>query len=304
MRLCDSSMTTASQLHVVEVVAVRVALERVDRDDDPLVEGERVAARRDLPLDPLDADRVQPDQRDREPGPQLLLELLEDLLRGHYQDPVAPAAADQLGEDQPDLQRLAQSHHVREQDAGPQPFQGELGRALLEGQRVEQEPVRQRQAALGLGQRGTAQGGFQEQPGHGEPRCLVRDENGLLGFEQERLRVLQLGEEHRVLVPDQFRDAGRADLVPVVLGDGAVADHPLRLADHDTGAGRVRGAAGLGHSAAPRAYWWRRSSATWRTRSAGHVGSPGSRLEFGLGTGGAGGGSVSRSRYVSRANSD
>ena len=177
-------MTTASQLHVVEVVPVRVALERVDRDDDPLVEGERVAARRDLPLDPLDADRVQPDQRDREPGPQLLLELLEHLLRGHHQDPVAPAAADQLGEDQPDLQRLAQPHHVREEDARPEPFQRELGRALLEGQRVEQEPVRQRQAALGLGQRGAAQGGFQEQPGHGEPRRLVGDEDGLLRLEE------------------------------------------------------------------------------------------------------------------------
>ena len=178
-------MTTASQLHVVEVVPVRVALERVDRDDDPLVEGERVPARRDLPLDPLDADRVQPDQRDREPGPQLLLELLEHLLRGHHQDPVAPAAPDQLGEDQPDLQRLAQPHHVREQHAGPQPLQGELGRALLVGQRVEQEPVRQRQAALGLRQRSAAQRGFQEQPGHGEPRCLVRDEDGLLRLEQE-----------------------------------------------------------------------------------------------------------------------
>ena len=253
MRLCDSSMTTASQPHVVEVMAVRVALERVDRDDDPLVEGERVAAGRDLPLDPLDADRVQPDQRDREPGPQLLLELLEDLLRRHDQDPVASAAADQLGEDQPDLQRLAQPHHVREQHSRPQALEGKLGRALLVGQRVEQEPVRQRQAALGLGQRGTAQRRFQEQPGHGEPGCLVRDENGFLGFEQERLRVLQLGEEHCVLVPDQFGDAGRADLVSVVLGGGAVADHPLRLADHDAGAGRVRGAAGLGHSAAPRA---------------------------------------------------
>jgi hypothetical protein len=56
-------------VHVIQVVPVRIPLERVDRDDDPLVGGERVAARRDLPLDPLDADRVQPDQRDREPGP-------------------------------------------------------------------------------------------------------------------------------------------------------------------------------------------------------------------------------------------
>ena len=110
-------MTTASQCDVLEVVAVLAGvLQRVDRDDDPLVVGERVAAGRDLPLDPLDADRVQPDQRDREPGPQLVLELLQDLLRGDHQDAVAAAAADQLGEDQPDLQGLAQADHVGEQD--------------------------------------------------------------------------------------------------------------------------------------------------------------------------------------------
>ena len=156
MRLCDSSMTTASQLHVVEVVPVRVALERVDRDDDPLVEGERVPARRDLPLDPLDADRVQPDQRDREPGPQLLLELLEHLLRGHHQDPVAPAAPDQLGEDQPDLQRLAQPHHVREQDAGPEALSararpGAAGRSAGRAGTGPAAPGRARTAAAEYG---------------------------------------------------------------------------------------------------------------------------------------------------------
>ena len=37
----------------------------------------------------------------REAGPQLVLELLEDVLRGDDEDALAPAAADQLGEDQP-----------------------------------------------------------------------------------------------------------------------------------------------------------------------------------------------------------
>ena len=91
-------------VHGVEVLAVpALVLERVDGDDDPLVVGERVAASRDLPLDPVDADRVQADERDREPGPQLELELLEDLLRGDDEDPVAAAAADQLGQDEADL---------------------------------------------------------------------------------------------------------------------------------------------------------------------------------------------------------
>ena len=66
----------------VQVVAVTAGvLQRVDRDDRPLEVGERVAAGRDLLLDPLDADRVQPHERDREAGPQLVLELLQHVLR-------------------------------------------------------------------------------------------------------------------------------------------------------------------------------------------------------------------------------
>ena len=99
------------------VAVLAVVLERVDGDDDPLVVGERVAARRDLPLDALDADRVQPDQRDREPGPQLVLELLQHLLRGDDQDALAPAAADQLGQDEADLQGLAEADDVGDEDA-------------------------------------------------------------------------------------------------------------------------------------------------------------------------------------------
>jgi len=83
-------------VHVLQVLPVRVALERVDRDDDPLVVRERVATRGDLLLNALDAEAVQPDQRNGEPGPQLLLELLQDLLRRDHQDPVTTSPSDQL----------------------------------------------------------------------------------------------------------------------------------------------------------------------------------------------------------------
>ena len=114
-------MTTASQVVASRwwpnwPASLSVSTEMID----PLEVGERVAAGGDLLLDPLDAGRVEPHQRDREPGPQLPLELLQHLLRRDDQDPVAPAPADQLGEDQPDLQGLAEADHVGEQDPRPQ----------------------------------------------------------------------------------------------------------------------------------------------------------------------------------------
>ena len=68
--------------------------------------------------------RVEPHERDREAGPQLVLELLEDVARGDHEDLVAPAAADQLGQDHPDLEGLAEPDRVGDQEAGP-----EAGRA-------------------------------------------------------------------------------------------------------------------------------------------------------------------------------
>ena len=75
---------------------------------------------------------------------------------------VATTAPDQLGQNQPDLQRLAQTHHIGQQDARAQPGQGQLRRALLVGQRVEQEPVGQGQPSLGARQWGTSQHRLQE----------------------------------------------------------------------------------------------------------------------------------------------
>ncbi len=116
VRLVDHDRVPADVLQVMAVHAD--VLQRVHRDDDPLEIGERVAPGRDLPLDPLDTHRVQPDQREGETRPQLVLELLEHVLRRHHEDALPPAATDQLGQDQPDLQGLAQAHHVRDQYAG------------------------------------------------------------------------------------------------------------------------------------------------------------------------------------------
>lgn len=99
---------------------VPIAFQRVDRDDDALVVGERVPAGREHLSNPLNAGRIQADEGEREPRPQLHLHLLEHVLRRHDEDAVASAPSDQFREDHADLDGLAQTHRVREQDARPQ----------------------------------------------------------------------------------------------------------------------------------------------------------------------------------------
>ena len=73
-------------------LVLSVALEGVDGDDHPVEEIERVHVRRDLRLHALDPDRVEADKRNREAGPELLLELAQDRLQGDYEDAVTPTA--------------------------------------------------------------------------------------------------------------------------------------------------------------------------------------------------------------------
>ena len=129
-------------------VAARV-LERVDRDDDPLVVGERVAGGGDLLADPLDALGVEPDQGNREARPQLVLELLEDVPGSDHQDAVAAPAPHQLGEHHADLERLAQADRVGDEQPWPQRLERSLDRAALVLELVEELPVAHGQTGLG-----------------------------------------------------------------------------------------------------------------------------------------------------------
>ena len=70
-----------------------VLLEGVDRDDRLVVVVEGIVAGRDTAAHPLDADRVEPRQRDGEAVPELLLELREHALDGQHQNPPAPGRA-------------------------------------------------------------------------------------------------------------------------------------------------------------------------------------------------------------------
>lgn len=108
-------------------VAGRV-LQRVDGHDDPPIKAERVPRGGQLLPDPLDPLGVQPHQRDGEPRPQLVLELLQHRPRGHYQDPLAPATLDQFGQHDADLQRLPEPDRIGDQHPGAQVTQRDLGR--------------------------------------------------------------------------------------------------------------------------------------------------------------------------------
>src|SRR6266542_1607677 len=163
----DHHRVPADPLQVVPVAA-RV-LERVDRDDDPLVVGERVAGGGDLLADPLDALGVEPDQGNREARPQLEL--------------------------------------------------------------VEKLPVAHGQAGLGCRQRRLADQRLEVQPAAPEPWGRVEDEGGVL--RAQRLHVVQLGEEGRLLLAHQLGGADHPHELAVGRGLLHRADQPLLVAHHD-----------------------------------------------------------------------
>ena len=187
--LWDSSMTTASQVCLPQVGQVLVALERVDRDDDALEVAERVAGGGQLLPDPLDPERVQPDERDREPRPHLALHLLEDVPGRDDQDPLAAPAPDQLGQDHADLQRLAEPDRVGEQDARAQVrlVQRLADGGLLVAERVGEHVDADCEGGAVERDRGLAQRRLEPQPGPPVVRRVVGHHGRLGGVEHAQV---------------------------------------------------------------------------------------------------------------------
>ena len=223
-------------MNAFEVVAVAAGvLQRVDRDDRPAVVAERVAVGGDLAAHLGDAVGVEPHQRDGEAGPQLVLELLEDVAGRDHQDLVAPAPADQLGEDQAHLQRLAQADRIGDQQAGTQPGDGLMGSPALEVEAVEQMPVGQGKVGLVGRHRGLAQHRLQVQARGPEPRGEVCGQPGLLRAEGRD--VVQLGEERGLGVTHQRRCADAAHLHAIGRRGLDRPHQPLLVTDDHLGTG-------------------------------------------------------------------
>ena len=242
VRLVDDDDVPVRLLQVRAVLGV--LLQGVDGDDRLVVVVERVVAGRDATPHPLDADRVEPHEGDREAVPELLLELREHAPDGQHQDAPPPPAGDQLGGQDARLERLAEPHRVGDQDALPRLAQRLAGRLELVGGRVHRGPVGDVDALV-VGDR-LPELALQVEPAVGEAGRRIGHEPGRGRVEHLDVR-LQGGEEDRLAPADQLRDAVAHQPPAAVRRAVYAADHPLGVADHDAGAGgerRARTAAG------------------------------------------------------------
>jgi hypothetical protein len=160
-----------------------------------------------------------------------VLELLEDVPRGHHQDPVAAAAPDQLGEDHADLERLAEADRVGDQQPRPECLQRRLDRMPLVLKLVQELPMSHGQAGLGRRQQGLVDQRLEVQAAAPESGSRVQHQGGVL--RPQRLDVVQLGEEGRLLVADQLGGADYSDELAIRRGLLERPDEPLLVADHD-----------------------------------------------------------------------
>ena len=164
---------------------VAVGLQRVDRDDHALEVGERVAGGRQLLPDPLDAGRVQPHERQREPRPHLVLHLLQHVPRRDDEDALAPAPPDQLGEDHADLEGLAEPDGVGQQDAGAAGSPGPAPGGPLSAGSSTRPPGRRSTSSAPVSPSGT--GVLRNRRLQPEPRGAVT--RAVVGDDRRRRRV-------------------------------------------------------------------------------------------------------------------
>lgn len=215
-------------------VAARV-LQGVDADDGALVVGERVAVRRDLLADPLETLAVETHERDGETGPQLVLELFEDVAWGDDEDLVAPTTADELAEDETHFEGFAETDCVGDEQAGTQTGERLVCSAALILECFEELTIGDGEVGIGRGDRGLADDRLEEQATAAEVRRVVGDECGV--FWPERLDVVELGEERALGVSHQRRHTDAAHHETVGRGVKHLADQPLLIADLDLGTG-------------------------------------------------------------------
>ena len=211
-----------------------VPLQGVDRDDGLVVVVEGVVVRGDAAADALDADGVEARERDREAVPELLLELGQHALDGEDEDAPAPAPGDQLADQDPRFEGLAEAHCVCDQDALPRLAERLARRLQLVGDEVHGGGVADVDPFVT--RRGLPEVAFHEEQAVGEAGGAVGDQRGLRGVEDLDL-PFQSGQEDRLAFADEFGHADAEELLAAGGGGVHAADHPLRVADDDPGAG-------------------------------------------------------------------
>lgn len=168
-----------------------------------------------------------------------MLELLEDVPRRDHQDPLAPPPPDQLGEDHPHLERLAQAHGIRDEQARPDVRERLVDRPLLVLQVVEELTVRDGEPRLGRRHRRLADHRLEVEPRTPEAGRGVGNEERLL--RAQRHDPVELGEEGRLRVTDQRRQPDAADHQAVGRCLVRRAHQPLLVAHLDLRPGRDEG---------------------------------------------------------------
>lgn len=153
---------------------------------------------------------------------------------GDHQDPFAAAAADQLGEDHPHLEGLAQADRIGDQQTGPQTVERLDRGPMLVLQVVEEMAARHGQTTFGGRHRSLADHRLEVEARVPVVGGLVDDQIGVLG--PQRLDAIQAGEEGGLGVSHQRGGAGAVHHQPVRRGVLHGAHQPLLVAHHDLGA--------------------------------------------------------------------
>ena len=135
----------------------RVVLERVDRDDAPVVVGEGVAVGGDLPLDAAQSLGVEAHEGEGEARPEFALELREHALDGDDENAPRAPALGELGEQDAELDGFTEARSVGEEDARAEAFEGLPGRHQLVGHHVERGAMGEVHLRVG-GRRATEEG--------------------------------------------------------------------------------------------------------------------------------------------------
>ena len=224
---------------------VPVVLERVDRDDRLVEVVKGVLAGGQLLADALDAERIEPHQRDREATPELLLELPQHALGGDHQQPPPAPAANQFAAEDAALQRLAQAHRIGDQ----QPLAGHRQRLSRWQQLVIHHIHRRSMADHQLGPCGhrAAQVSFDEQQAVTVVVGAITHQLGVLRFQHLEVWLQRFKKQSRLLL-QIGRDPHHIQQALPLTGELHVAHKPFRITALDAGAGSDHC---LSHAAAP-----------------------------------------------------
>lgn len=212
-----------------------VVLQRIDRNDAAIEVAERVPVRRDLRLHALEPLRIQSNERQREPRPELALKLREHAPDGDHENAPPRAPLDELRQEDPDLDRLSEPGSIRNQDARPQ-----ASKALLRGHELKRHHIERPampEGHLVMRRRCAPEQRLEIQRRLPVLRRLIHDEPRVLGPERNDL-LLERRQKDRLVIPDELAHPLHVHRVPAHGQRQALGHGPFFTPDPHAGPGR------------------------------------------------------------------